>query len=62
MYLKKSKKAQNLLSKECFTVLNRDLKSFTEEAVLIYSGKDFQIEVPEKMKELQNNSVLGLSV
>ena len=40
----------------------RDLKCFTEDAVLIYSGMEFQIEVPETMNELQNNSVLGLGV
>jgi len=26
----------------------RDLKCFTEDAVLMYSGIEFQIEVPEK--------------
>ena len=37
-------------------------KIFTEDAVLIYSGIEFQIEVPEKMNELHNNSVLDLGV
>jgi len=29
----------------------RDLKCFTEGAVLMYSGIEFGIEVPEKMNE-----------
>jgi len=28
----------------------------------MHSGIEFQIEVPEKMNELRNNSVLGLGV
>ena len=38
----------------------RDVNCFTEDAVLMYSGIEFEIEVPEKMNELRNNSVVGL--
>jgi len=38
------------------------LKCFTEDAVLMCSGIEFQIKVPEEMNELRNNSVLGLGV
>ena len=49
--------------KDCLYHLKyRDLKCFTEDAVLMYSGIESQIEVPEKMNELRNNSVLGLGV
>ena len=52
-----------LASKDCLYHLKyRDLKCFTEDAVLMYSGIEFQIEVPEKMNELRTNSVLGLGV
>jgi len=40
----------------------QDFKCFTEGAVLIYSGIEFQIKVPETINELRNNSVLGLGV
>jgi len=38
----------------------RDVNCFTEDAVLMDSGIEFEIEVPEKMNELRNNSVVGL--
>jgi len=37
------------------------LKCFTEDAVLIYSGVEFQIEVPENINEFRINS-LGIGV
>jgi len=40
----------------------RDLKCFTEDAVLMYLGIESQIEVPEKMDELRNNLVLDLGI
>jgi len=38
------------------------LKCLSEEAVLIYTGIEFQIEVPENINEIRNNSELGLGV
>jgi len=37
------------------------LKCLTEEAALMYSGIEFQIEVP-KMNEIRNHSMSGLGV
>ena len=49
--------------KDCLYHLKyRELICFTKDAVLIYSGIEFQIEVPEKMNELRNNTVLGIGV
>ena len=48
--------------KDCFYHLRyRDLKCFTKAAVIMYSGIEFRIEVPEIMNELRE-SVLGLGV
>ena len=43
----------------------RDLKCFKEEEeeeVLMYSGIEFQIKVPEKLNKLQIKSVFGIGV
>ena len=44
----------------------RDLKCFKEEEeeeeVLMYSGIEFQIKVPEKLNKLQFKSVFGIGV
>ena len=35
---------------------------FHKKAVVMYSGIEFQIGVPEQMNDLRNNSVLSLGV
>ena len=49
-----------------FTVPSETLKCFKEEEeeeeVLMYSGIEFQIKVPEKLNKLQFKSVFGIGV
>ena len=63
MYVMKRHTLYISMNKDClYHLIYRKLKCFTEDAVLMYSGIEFQIEVPEKMNELRTNSVLGLGV
>jgi len=50
-----------VLSYRLFVLYYRYLKCFTEDAVLIYSGVEFQIEVPENITEFRIYS-LGIDV